>query len=422
MKKIVFLGALIVSLCLLAGCSSSKVTAEESEGVSEVSESSEQKSEEKKKTKNNKKDKNDWVESSSKDVSLKNGIIRIKVKPKHGTYNIAVSNKDDKYVPVLSTANEYTTTSISLRVNHKKYRLMASSNVKCSVSKNDKGLTINYYIDQVADVKLIMDFVQSLPNHDIDMLKCTIRVKNTGKKMSEFTVKQILDTILGEKTDVHFYSWENIPIQNEVLYRSLKDQKWFTSKNDSAAMQLLFNGGDTSAPDIFALANYSTFDTSSWEPDMISFRSFDTVLSYNNSVVGAIWPAVKLLPNESADFVYYLAFAADGASPSGDKYVYSLPSEQVQNEASESISTVEEKPEVVEVKVDNPVNGDYTPKATETVEFTVKKLSSEKYSPEYIQLLLERIAELEKNSASVNREELLRLNQELDEILEALRE
>ena len=64
----------------------------------------------------------------------------------------------------------------------------------------------------------------------------------------------------------------------------------------------------------------------------------------------------------------------------------------------------------------------YTPKATESVEFNVKKLSREKFTPEYIQKLLDRIAELEKDSASVNRDELLKLNQELDQILEALRE
>ena len=77
-----------------------------------------------------------------------------------------------------------------------------------------------------------------------------------------------------------------------------------------------------------------------------------------------------------------------------------------------------ESEEVVKKKFEE----NYTPKATESVEFNVKKLSREKFTPEYIQKLLDRIAELEKDSASVNRDELLKLNQELDQILEALRE
>ncbi|MCR5189419.1 MAG: hypothetical protein K6C97_10825 [Treponema sp.] len=419
MKKIIFIGAFLITVFSFAACSSTKEVSDVSTDVNEGVEKSADESKDSLNDDNNnkkaKKDKSiDWQESSSKEVTYKNGIIRIIVKPKLGTYNIAVENQDDKYIPVFSTGNEYTTTSIALKVNRKRYSLMAAPNVKSSVTKNDNGVTINYKVNQTADVDLIMDCLKSVPDHDLDMLKCTIRVKNIGKKKAEFTVKHIIDSILGEKTNYHFYTSESIPVKNEVMCRNLDDQKWFVSKNNSAAVQFLFNGGDTSAPDIFALANYTTLDTSSWEPDMTTYRSFDTVLSYNNSAVGVIWPAVKLLPDQSADFVYYLAFATDGEKPCGDIYVYGLtPPEAVETQSVE---------EVVEEVQEKTLEEDFTPKNHENVEFTVKKLSSEKYTPEYIQSLLDRIAELEKDSASVNREELLKLNQELDEILEALKE
>jgi len=421
MKKIIFIGALLISIFSFASCSSTNVVSDETS----VEESADKTG--KKNKKNKKKNENidsEVIESSKKEVTLKSGIVRVKVKPKFGTYNISVSDEDEKLIQVLSAANEYTTTNISLKVNRKIYSLMAAPNVNCKVTKKDGRLLLNYNVDDVAEVTLAMDFIQSDPERDIDMVKCTITVKNIGKKKTEFTVKQILDTILGEKSDNHFYSCEDSPIKNEVLLRNLTNQKWFVSRNESTSMQLLFNGGDTSAPELFVLANYATLDSGRWEPDMTTYRSFDTVLSYNNSAVGVIWPPVKLLSGESADFVYYLAFATDGEKPYGDRYVYGLSTEKElplpKTEPVVENAAPEEDFDTVEVK--NTYEENYEPKVPETVEFNVKKLSSEKYTPEYIQGLLNRIAELEKDSASVNREELLKLNQELDEILEALRE
>ena len=46
----------------------------------------------------------------------------------------------------------------------------------------------------------------------------------------------------------------------------------------------------------------------------------------------------------------------------------------------------------------------------------------DKLSPEYIQSLIDRISALEEDSPSLNRQELLELNAELDAILNYLRQ
>ena len=57
-----------------------------------------------------------------------------------------------------------------------------------------------------------------------------------------------------------------------------------------------------------------------------------------------------------------------------------------------------------------------------SVDFYIKNMSKEQLTPEYIQSLLDRIAALEENSSSVNQQELLQLNAELDAILTYLRQ
>ena len=54
--------------------------------------------------------------------------------------------------------------------------------------------------------------------------------------------------VLGEAAAFHFYTWEDIPVKSEVLYRTLQNQKWFVSKNTNAAMQLFFSGADCTVP------------------------------------------------------------------------------------------------------------------------------------------------------------------------------
>lgn len=368
-----------------------------------------------------------WIDTSSKEIVQKKGIICIKVKPSLGTVNLSVLNSDDKAIPVLSTRNEYTSSALFLKINKKIYKLVGDASVTPTASKNDDGVRVLYHIENAADVTLDLKGIQSVKDRDEDVLKVTVTVVNKGHRKADFAVKQVLDTVLGESARYHFYTSDNTAVKNEVVSRNLKKDRWFTSKNDQAALQLLFDGGNTSATEFFALANYSTIEKNSWEPNMTYLKSFDTVLSYNNSAVCAIWPSVSLMPGESKKIIYYLGFAADSNTAYGANYVYGIPipkqteiqvKDPVQIVLEDDSSSENDKNTIV-VQDNNP---GYQPKASSDVDFDVAKLSRDKYTQEYIQKLLDRISELEKDSASVNREEILQLNKELDEILSAIKE
>ena len=62
------------------------------------------------------------------------------------------------------------------------------------------------------------------------------------------------------------------------------------------------------------------------------------------------------------------------------------------------------------------------PQEIPTVDFYIRNMSKDHLTPEYIQSLLDRIAALEEDSPSLNRQELLQLNTELDAILTYLRQ
>ena len=380
-----------------------------------------------------------WIKGTRKNINERFGKLQIKIKAGIGSYTIATLNEKDKPVPVLSTANEYVTNAFYLKTNKKIYNLVTDNTVKSSARQTTDGAVINYEIPSVAQISVYFSCFASEKKKEADMIKVTATIKNISNRNDDFSFKALLDTVLGEAAAFHFYTWEDIPVKSEVLYRTLQNQKWFVSKNINGAMQLFFTGADCTAPELVALANYSTFEKNSWEPDMLSYRVFDTVLSYNNSGVCAIWKPIKLAPAESGKVVFYMALSGDGTPASGEKFIYSKEFEEKPEEEKDGKSasgldvitpfsvvgeTAEETPGVTEFtgaaqKVSEAAE---TPAEIPNVDFYIKNMTKEHLTPEYIQSLLDRIAALEEDSPSLNRQELLQLNAELDAILTYLRQ
>ena len=381
-----------------------------------------------------------WIKTSKKNLNERFGRIQIKTKSGIGSYTIAVLNEKDKPLPVLSTANEYVSNTFYLKTSKKVYNLVTDSSVRSAARKTTSGAMILYEIPSVAQMSVDLSCFSSEKKNEADMIKVTATVKNTSNRNEDYTIKAVLDTVLGEAAAFHFYNWEDIPVKSEVLYRTLQNQKWFVSKNINAAMQLFFTGADCTAPDLVALANYSTLEKNSWEPDMLSYRVFDTVLSYNNSAVCAIWKPLRLAPLEAGKIVFYIALSGDGTPARGEKYIYSKEFAAAEEAApvdsknsansltvitpysvEEGVVNISEAPGVTEINSDF-APASQTPAEVPNVDFYIKNMTKEHLTPEYIQSLLDRIAALEEDSPSLNRQELLQLNAELDAILTYLRQ
>lgn len=367
-----------------------------------------------------------WIKSRGKDIAENFGIMQLKLKAKFGSYTINLINNQGKKVPVLASTNEFTTNAFYLKTSQKTYCLTSDTSIKSSLQKKADGVAVLYSVPNVADVTVEFKTMSTEKKASENMVKVVITVANNGKRNDEFHIKAILDTILGESDSYHFYTWEGIPIKNEVLYRTLQNQKWFNSKNLSAAMQMFFSGADCTTPSVVALGNYSTFEKNTWEPDMNSFRAFDTVLSYNNSAVCAIWNPLKLSVGESGKVVFYLAFGVDGIKPEGEKVIYAEENnpkpavqavEAVKNPRLDSsyglVKEIPDSPENAQVET---VKENENP-AVPDVDFYIQNLTPDHLTNEYIQSLLDRIASLEENSSTLNRQEIMELNAELDAIL-----
>lgn len=426
--KTLFTGIILIACLSLVSCKSTKKVPAAEAGAEENGDSTGSKAPSKNYT--------GWIDIPVKNLDLKVGSVRIRTKTKLGSYNISYLTEDGKYVPILSPANEYTGSYYSLKVGKKVYKLTPDVNIKTKARLDDsqKGLAMYYNVKDVASLVVQYDILSSSKKVEADMVKVTATIINESSKKQDFALKTILDTILGESNQYHFYTSEKAPVKNETLYRDVKNEKWIMSKNGIIKMQILLNGADISPIESVALANYVTLDTNLWEPDMLSYRAFDTVLSYNNSAVGITWPSVVLENGQSKSFIFYMAFAADVSEPKGFEYITQNSSEEQlaafdsEDDEVEVVNTPAEKQEEKITVAQNEKTSviqntsDDVAQIIPSVGFDVSKISKEQLSPEYVQNLINKINMLEEDDSTVNRETLLQLNAELDAILEVLRQ
>ena len=356
-----------------------------------------------------------WIEPDNSKIDVSLGCVRMSFRPKIGSFNIFVIDENNKEQSVFSTQNEFSASSFYLKCGKEIFKLNSASGVKTETLQTETGAVVKYTISNVAKVSIFFDFMKSDEQNDYDMIKISAEIENLGTRQKKFALKGVFDTVLGEKDLNHFFSSENKAINTEKLYRTMKDERWFVSKNDKYSMQFLLDGVDITPVECVLLGNKTTFDSNAWIPNLKTEKSFDSFVSYNDSEVCIIWPEVSILPNEKDSFVFYIAFAANGEKPQGNYFI---------GDKKEVVEVKKEKPVVKKevVKVPEEENVKETKKEIPDVKFDVATLSREKLSQEYVAGLMERIANLEDSGKNVDREELLMLNAELDAILEILRQ
>ena len=191
---------------------------------------------------------------------------------------------------------------------------------------------------------------------------------------------------------------------------------------------------------------------------MTTFRSFDTVLSYNNSALAIYWPKVSLEPQEEYSEVFYISMASGDEIPGGAAYITGQTSEdsgeeapaveekasgteEKQEPAVENIQAVKEeaaktepakvepsKTEPAKTETAKPENkAEQAETKTQSISAVDEKtpgkrpsITEDKLTFDYIQMLLDKIENLEEGDPEVNKEEINALNAELDAILEIL--
>ena len=425
----------------------------------------------------------------AKNIDIKVGSVRYLMKGHVGSYQLYAVPESGLQTPLFASYDEFTSSFYDLKIGKRIYRLTDNVGTIIGVRADVRGGQIVYVVPNKARVFVKFEKMDEVEGVESEIIKVTANVFNKGKRTETFALKSVMDTVLGEKHGLHFSSAAEPKINTERQFRRTDEMKWLTSSDGKTSLQFLLDGADVSEIEVLSISNKDFLKLPNWVPSIVGERTFDSVLSYNNSALCINWPEVTLAPGTGQSFVYYMAVSTDGAPADGEKYI-AWHEEKFGNEAGERGYSVKEFEDLYNKALELYQNGDYqaaydvimglwavpehrndrlaqlkamieaelnrlteadydapaelppsayedqeaeeeatepdsgkkTRDSNEDIKFDVNSITAEQLNPAYVQGLIDRINALENSDGTIDRGEILRLNAELDAILEKLRQ
>lgn len=377
-----------------------------------VEENAKATSEKKSKTKKKRK----YDSAIEKILVLDNTRMKIVSKENRGTFGLYAINLKGKQVPLLSTAEDYSRSFFALLWNDKVYRLNQTSGIKYNIEKVGDSIQITYDIKGKVTVIVELAFAPVANiKEDSNIVKVTASIMNNSKIGGYFTLKAVLDTVLGENYPNHFSTKVNNEVKGFTIFEDMTNDKWIRSNNINSCMQVLLCGQGITSPEKVYLSNLTEISGKEWEPEFFEHAGFNNILSYNNSAIAIHWPKAYLNAGDMQKMVFYIATSGDAQDAGADSYIAYLsgvnptpPPPAVAQEPEPYLPP--ETPETAEFDQD-----------LDNYDFVLPPLQEYQLTQEYIQALLDKIAALESDPDKVDRVYIRQLNTELDAILSRIR-
>ena len=357
---------------------------------------------------------------------------------KNGTFNFYAENEKGKKYPVLSETGGSVSSSFFLKTGDTVWRLNKNAGVKKELRKTGTGAQLAYTIEKTARVVLDFSFTEPVVKNadsmtDFDysknmdlasgqktteaedfkgIIKLTVYVTNLSSKTSDFAVKALFDTILGEGLDYHFELADGSRVTSELQLGTMENARAFTTTDLKTSMQVVLNGYGVASSECVTFSNISNLNKGRWIPAAENGRSFNSVNAYNNSAAAIVWPQKKLAPEKTYEFHFFIGLAADSRKTYALDYTDYISDSLQKTSLSAESSSAETESDFYESESEG---------AKRDVDFEVQKVTEKQLELEYIQDLMNRIDALESSETEIDRNEIRMLNAELDAILATLR-
>lgn len=294
--------------------------------------------------------------------------------------------------------NDFATTYFSVLVNDSVYQLRRGSISSIHLVEQNQGASLVYKVRDKLNVGVNFTAISDFSETGVGAVKVEVELENISSTTLSVALKGIFDTVLGENSGVHFVTARYPYVSVEESFLDMEQLQWVRSSNGNESIQFLFDGNGISSPQMVVLANKDVVTSDSWMPIVKSGRTFNSVFSYNNSAICALWETISLAPSTKGSVTFYITLASRAKIPPTASFLG----------PKQGASSLTAGDEIL-----------YTDEYG--VVYTVGDLSDNMLNMQYINDLLNRIRKLEEDPTHIDRNELLRLNAELDAVLEKVR-
>ncbi len=315
-------------------------------------------------------------------IELTGGDLKLILYPDTGSFSLLKLSEvgKNRYESLFEDRNFSTTSWFSVMVNGRIFKLAKKPGKPIVAEQTVLGARFVFTLTDDFQVEQLFSFINNSTTGTPRAVLITTRIENTSGKPGVFALKALFDTMLGESEGIHFTTNIQKRISSETrIVTAVNPDNVIISQNKNLSCAFYLYGSGASRPDTVYISNWERLNTLTWFPDFVEGRSFNTLYSVNDSALLFVWPEKTLQANDKLSVSMVLGpFSSDISS------------------SSSSVSKSAASATVV------PVDAAST-QAT-------------------IQQLLDRIAEIEANPGSASDDELIRLNNDLDTMLQQIKE
>lgn len=350
------------------------------------------------------------------------GIYKIILHEKPGTFSLYINNGDYKYIPIINPLDSSSSTRFYLKIDSKVYSLSKKSGIPVTQKMLPNGLNLQYTIKDKAIVTIEMTFSNSTDgqfSETSDIICFNTTIQNLDTVSHDFNIKTIFDTCLGESTGCHFSTESFLKINDEMEFTSMFADKYIRTSDFRNTVQFLLDGNTITRPSSVVLANKDILNTDVWMPKVVPGRGYNSIHSYNNSAICVYWKPENLKLNEKQSIRFYISGARSELRPADINAMFFTKNLDIKNSEDIIISTSSPDVQKINNKETKSLNNTNPVVSTDNVSDIV--VTNEMMEKAYIDALLQRIEDMEKNIESIDNEELIALNNELDAILKKVR-
>lgn len=353
------------------------------------------------------------------------GDIHAVLDGRKGSLGLFLSPGSGSERSVLSTLGDSESAVFSVVVDGREYR-MGSPSVKKTISASGSELC---KID-FTDGRRFVSSVELVPLDSGRTLEIRFSVINTDGKARKIMMRTMFDTVLGENSDAHFATGTGRHLFSEMQFdaAAMKRAGGIRSSDARTSVAFGFNG---LIPNYTIVANRDVLrrilGKRSAVPRAEDGRSFSGVNSLSNSALAFFWGPFVLEPGVMKTVSVVVSMSDSGEAKS------SVEGEAMQEDDSAAVEEppaaetpvpeekgVSEGAQQPEPKAEEPP-AEIQEKTRPSVDFIVTQVKDYQLDPVYIQGLVDRINALQSGKEkAVDKDEIKRLNAELDAILDKL--
>lgn len=243
-------------------------------------------------------------------LDVRDGLVRVKIDELNGRVTLyrLTAVKGSQYEPLVFDTDARTS-SLVAAIDGRILKLGDTQEYRIATRKITNGAEVEF-ASQVAIITQRVIFIRSSDSRIFNGFKIVYEVKNLSARDAKVRLRQIWDTVQGEKSSIHFSTDTIARVEEEMIITREGAPYYVASPGDNATLMLLLK--DVDRPDRVVLANWKRLADSTWFYDTLMKGFSLPPYSVNDSALGLYWDDFIVKSGSSKSVACYFLTGGSG--------------------------------------------------------------------------------------------------------------